>query len=321
MGGADWTAVLRELFRVLVFPGFAFLLLLALAGEWLDRKAYARYQHRMGPPWFQPAADLIKLLAKEDLVPRLASRAVFTFLPVLALAAVACAYVYLPVAGGRAVYAFPGDLLVVAYLLTLPAILFFLAGWFSGSPYGAVGGVRAATQLLGYEVPLLLAVLAPAVVAGSWSISEVSRTLAGRPELLPLQVIGLVVALLALQGKLERVPFDIPEAETEVVAGTFTEYSGGRLALFRLAIGAELVVGLTLISNLYLGGHAAWGPVPGLVVYLFKLAVLVLILAAVRAAAARLRIEQMVTFCWRVLVPAALLQLFVVVALRGWWLL
>jgi NADH-quinone oxidoreductase subunit H len=312
--------ILIELVEVLVFPGLGFLVVYALFCEWVDRRAYARLQNRWGPPWFQPFADLIKLAAKEDVVPAGADRAFFTALPIFDVAAVACAFLYIPVFGARAVFSFSGDIIVVAYLLSLPTLILFLAGWYSNNAFSALGSMRTVTQLLAYEVPLLLAILGPAMLAGSWSVSDAAVFMRTHPALLPLNVIGFLVSLIALQGKLERVPFDIPEAETEIVAGTFTEYSGRRLALFRLATDMEMVVGAALIANLFLGGTAAVGPVPGFILFLAETLFVVLLLSWIRATCARIRIEQMVAFCWRYLVPAALVQVLIFVVVKGWWL-
>jgi len=312
-----------ELLQLLVFPGLAFLFVYALFVEWVDRRLYARLQHRWGPPWFQPLADFIKLMAKEDIEPEGANRTWFNILPVFAATAVAAAFLYIPVWQPHAALSFQGDLVVVAYLLTIPTVVFFLAGWFSNNPFSALGGVRAVTQLLAYEVPLLLAFFAPAMLAQSWCIADIVEFMRANPGLIPLQVLGFGVAVIALQGKLERVPFDIPEAETEIVAGPFTEFTGRRYGLFRLTSDMEMVVGAALIGNLFLGGYEniwLWtGPLAGFVSFLAKTLFVVFILALIRAVCARIRIEQMVRLCWRYLVPLAVVQLLVVVAIKGWW--
>ncbi|MCL6451501.1 MAG: NADH-quinone oxidoreductase subunit H [Acetobacteraceae bacterium] len=305
---------------VLVFPGFLFLFVYALFCEWLDRKLYARLQNRVGPPWFQPFADFVKLLAKEDVVPKGASRGFFLALPPLAVAAVASAFLYVPVYAERAPYWFQGDIIVVAYLLSLPTLIFFLAGWYSNNPFSSIGATRAVTQLLAYEVPLLLVILGPALISGEWSVSGASAYMRSHPALIPVQLLGLAVAVVALQGKLERVPFDIPEAETEIVAGTFTEFGGRRLALFRLATDMEMVVGAALLGSLFLGGYGPVGPVPGFVFFLLKTLFIVFLLCCLRAVSARIRIDQMVGFCFRWLIPAAVAQVLILVALKGWWL-
>lgn len=306
------------IFNIIVFPGFLFLLGFALAGEWLDRKLYARMQNRMGPPWFQPLADIVKLSAKEDTIPSGADRSLFKMMPVVALTATVVAVFYIPLWNTTALSAFTGDLIVVLYLLTIPTLTFFLGGWFSRSVYSLIGAARALSQLFAYEIPLLLAVLAPAMLAGSWSISEIAAFYAARWYLVPINVIGFVVSMVALLGKLERVPFDIPEAETEVVAGSFTEYGGRLLALFRLCVDVEMIVGASLIAAIFLPFGLGLTPWLAFVIYLIKVEALILLISFMRTIMARLRIDQMIDFCWKYLAPAAFLQLVVNLLLKGY---
>ncbi len=304
-------------FYILVFPGFLFLLGFALAGEWLDRKLYARMQNRAGPPWFQPLADIVKLSAKEDTIPLGADRTVFKLMPVVALTSTVVAVFYIPIWSTNAISAFTGDLIVVLYLLTIPTLTFFLGGWFSRSLYSLVGAARALSQLFAYEIPLLLAVLAPAMLAGSWSISEIAAFYAQRWWLTPVNLIGFVVSMVALLGKLERVPFDIPEAETEIVAGSFTEYGGRFLALFRLCVDVEMIVGTSLVAAIFLPFGLGLPPWLGFIIYLAKVEGLILVISFLRTIMARLRIDQMIDFCWKYLAPIAFLQLVVNLLLKG----
>ncbi|HEX2954646.1 MAG TPA: complex I subunit 1 family protein, partial [Bacillota bacterium] len=240
--------VLSNFFYMLVFPGFLFLSFYGLICEWVDRKFYARFQNRIGPPWYQPEADFIKLMGKEEIIPEKADPVMFRALPIFAVAAVLTAFLYLPVWGAKGAYAFSGDLIVVFYLLTIPTLTFFLAGWHSTSLFATIGSLRNVTQLFAYEVPLLISLLGPAIISGSWSISEIARFFAGHPLMILLNLVGFFVALIAVQGKLERVPFDIPEAETEIVAGSLIEFTGRLLGIFRLAVDLEMVVAATLLS-------------------------------------------------------------------------
>src|SRR5512136_677046 len=121
--------MLRSLVDILVFPGFLFLVAFGLFAEWVDRKLYARFQNRMGPPWFQPLADIIKLFGKESIIPEEVDRRMFKLLPMVALASTMTAFTYIPVWGPRALFSFQGDVIVVLYLLTIPTLTFFLAGW------------------------------------------------------------------------------------------------------------------------------------------------------------------------------------------------
>lgn len=312
----------QSLFYVLVFPGFAFLFGYALVAEYADRKLYARLQNRVGPPAVQPAADFLKLLSKESIVPEDAEETIFEAAPIVALAGVLTPILYVPVWSAEAVFAFQGDLIVVLFLLTIPSFALIFGGWHSRNAFGQVGTVRTLTQLFGYEIPFFLACLAPAVAAGTWSVSGIASFVGTRPLYIPVFAIGFAVALLSLQAKLERIPFDVPEAETELVTGPLVEYSGRKLALFRLTKDVELVVGAALLSALFLGGPypagaiavagSTAGAILGFGVFLVKTLAIVFVLTVLRAVLARLRIEQLVSVFYLWLVPLALIQLAVV---------
>lgn len=308
---------MMSLVNMLVFPGLLFLVAFGLAAQFIDRKLYARLQNRVGPPWFQPLADLIKLFAKESVLPWEAHPGFFVLMPVLAFASVVTASFYIPIWGGHALFSFKGDLVVVLYLLTLPTLSFFLAGWFSTSLFSMIGAVRSLTQLFAYEVPLFMSVLAPAILADTWSLSEMARFYTVHPEFMLFNVIGFMVALVALLGKLEKVPFDIPEAETEIVGGAFTEYSGWLLGFFRTAIDVEMVVGASLLAAVFLPFGLGLPAAAVFALYLVKVVFVVALLALLRTIFARLRIEQMVNFCWKFVAPAALLQILINLVAKG----
>jgi NADH-quinone oxidoreductase subunit H len=316
--------VIKPLLYILVFPGFAFQFIYSTYLEWMDRKLYARMQNRRGPLYtgyngiLQPVADILKLFFKEDIVPAGADRFMFSFMPILGLAAVVTAGLYIPVWLFTAYNSFEGDLIVVLYLLSVPTLVLFLAGWFSVSPFSLIGATRVLTQLFAYEVPFFLALLTPAVVAGSWQIHRIAMFpwTSGAWWTIPIQVLAFIVALLTLQAKLERVPFDIPEAETEVVGGPLTEYSGKKLALFRIQKDVLMLVGSAFIAALFLGGFPG-GIVLGGLQLLIKTAIVVFLLSVVRASFARIRIDQIVSFSWKYLAPISLVQLLVILILKG----
>lgn len=308
---------MSSLFYILVFPGFLFLSFFALWVEYLDRKIYARLQNRIGPPWFQPTADFIKLLAKEDLIPRDANPTFFILAPILALTAAVTAFLYIPIWGPVSLFSFTGDVIVILYLLTIPTLCFFIGGWYSTSLYCRLGAVRTVTQLFAYEVPLLMGILSPAILANTWSLSEMVSFYSQHPWYWLINLIGFVVALVAVHGKLEKTPFDIPEAETEIVAGGFTEYSGRLLAFFRLTIDIEMIVAGALLAVVFLPFGLHSGPVIGFIGFVFKVLFMVVLFSLARTVFARLRIDQMISFCWKYLVPLALLQLLINLVLKG----
>jgi NADH-quinone oxidoreductase subunit H len=301
---------LQTIAALLFFPGGIFLLANGLAYEWIERKLIARLQNRVGPRLFQPLADLIKLLAKEEIVPEGVDRRIFVALPILALAGGLTAALYVPLFGFRPAYSFPGDLLATLYFLSLLTLCTGLAGSNTLDRFAIVGAVRTLTQLFSYEAPFLLALLGPAIVARSWQISEIVAFTEGR-WLLFSQPIGFLVAIIGLMGKLELPPFDAPEAETEIVAGALTEYSGRGLALFRLGKGVELVVGLCLVVVLYMGGLEGGALAP--LVFLLKTLPLLLLLAGLQALMTRLRIDQTVGLWWRYGTLLVLVQWLVLV--------
>ena len=299
--------MINAAFTLLIFPGFAFLLLCAFAFEWIDRRVTARLQGRVGPPWYQPVADLIKLLAKEDILPKGAQERACAALPIVSLAMVLTAALYIPV-GNRVVSAFEGDLIVVIFLLSIPSLAYFLAGWLSVSVYSVVGGNRSLLQYFSYEVPLLMALAGPAILSGSWSISTISQHQAGTVWAALVQPLGFVLALIGLIGKLKRSPLDIPKAKSEISAGPLTEFSGRKLALWNLSVHIKTVIGIFLLVNLFMsGGSSLFLPV--LVGFGLKALLLLVIFSIIGATYARLRIDQLANIGWRVLAPLALLQL------------
>lgn len=299
----------RDVAALLLFPGGLFLLVMGMAYEWLDRKLLARLQNRSGPRWFQPLADAVKLLAKEEVVPAGVNRTLFVILPVVALAGALTAALYVPLLGLRPSYSFPGDLIVTVYLLSLLTLCTGLAGANTRNRFSLVGAIRALTQLFAYEAPFMMALMGPAVAAGSWQISEILAHADGK-LLLIIQPVGLIIALVGLMGKLEMPPFDAPEAETEIVAGALTEYSGRGLALFHLGRGIELVVGLTLVAAFYLGG------VSNPLLFLVKTLGLLFVIVVLQSLMTRLRIDQTVGLWWQYGALLLLLQ-WVVILLIG----
>jgi NADH-quinone oxidoreductase subunit H len=226
-------------------------------------------------------------------------------------------FLYIPLWSTHALFSFDGDVIVVIYLLTIPTLAFFLAGWYSTSLFAAVGAVRTLTQMFAYEVPLFMGILSPAIVAGTWSLSGIAQFYHMHPLYWLANLIGFVVCLIALQGKLEKVPFDIPDAETEIVGGTFTEYSGRLLAFFRLALDIELIVGSALLAAVFLPFGLGLPAEAGFVLFVFKILFIVVLLAVFRTVMARLRIDQMVEFCWKYLAPAALVQIAISLVIKG----
>jgi NADH-quinone oxidoreductase subunit H len=310
---------------IFVFPGIVFLLAYALFCEFLDRKIAARMQQRVGPPFYQPFADLVKVLGKEVIDPKGVDRRIFDAAPLVALAAVVTAYFSIPVIG-ISPFEFEGDLVVVLYLLSVPTVILFVIGWLSRNVYCAMGGVRAVTQLFIYEVPFFLALLAPAIMAETWSVSEIAVWQQQHLWFALLQPIGFIVAIIGLQAKLERTPFDIPEAETEIVAGPWTELTGRRLAVMHLTTDVSLVTGSALIAAVYLGGpllplqvSPGWlGATVGFALFLIKTLAVLLVLSSIKVATGRIRLDQLNDIGWKYIAGAAILQVGIVLIMNAW---
>ena len=294
---------------LVVFPGGLFLLAGGMAYEWADRKLLALLQNRVGPRWFQPLADTIKLLAKEEIIPDKANKILFIGLPLVALAGALTAALYVPMAGIKPTYGFPGDLIVTLYLLSLLTLCLGLAGTNTLDRFSMIGATRTLTQVFSYEAPFLLALLVPAVTAGSWQIGTIA-TYAQSHWLILVQPVGFIVALIGLMGKLEMPPFDAPEAHTEISAGALTEYSGRGLAFFHLARAVELIVGLVLVSAIYLGGvsNPFW--------FLAKTLALLLTMVGIQSLLTRLRIDQTVGLWWRYGAILVLVQWLVLILVK-----
>ena len=292
---------------LLLFPGGLFLLGSGLFFEYVDRKLIARFQNRVGPRWFQPLADVIKLLAKEEIIPTGTVKGLFIVLPIVAVTAALTAALSVPLFGFKPVFSFSGDLIVTLYLLSMMTLCIGLAGANTEDRFSIVGATRALTQLFSYEAPFLLALLGPAIVLGTWNISEIDQAATQNIWFIVSQPIGFLAAMIGLMGKLELPPFDAPEAETEIVAGALTEYSGRGFALFKIGRDVELVIGLTLIASFYLGGFTS--PLD----FLWKTALLLLVTAALQSLFARLRIDQTVGLWWRVGTILVLAQLVLII--------
>jgi len=321
------------IFRILIFPGFTFILFLTLFCDWVERKLEARIQNRVGPMVagpagiLQPLADFIKLLTKEDIEPRDTKKLVFRFAPLVAFSIMMFAMCFLPIDGasvlsyGQTIGGFNGDLIIILAFATIANFLLFLAGWASANPYGTIGSARVLTQFLGYDIPLFLIALTPAFIAGSLQISVIASS-----QVFPFILLApwaFILFIITLQAELEKDPFDVPHSESELVGGLETEYTGAKLAFLHLTRDVQVVFGSALVVELFLGGPS--GPVFFGLDWLFytiwfvlKLLVVVVIGEYITTVFARLRIDQVLSLNWKIMLPAALLSLILTAALVTW---
>ena len=286
-----------------------------LVSSWIDRKVTARVQYRVGPPLLQPAYDIIKLLGKETLVSARSRGRGFLLAPVVGLAAGLVAATILWAANLWPAEGFLGDLIVVIYLLTIPAIAAIYGALASGSPHATFGASREMKLLLSYELPLVLAVLVPVVqmarAAGeagpSFSIGALVTFQAESGWVLfsASGVLAAVVALVAMQAKLTLVPFDLPEAETELMAGSMLEYSGPPLAMIKLTRALLLAVAPVFLVTLFAGGVSDAASPMAWLAFAGKYVVVLVLVVLMRNTNPRLRIDQTVRLFWFGAAPVA----------------
>ncbi|MGA9598300.1 MAG: NADH-quinone oxidoreductase subunit NuoH [Acidimicrobiia bacterium] len=315
-------------FKVVVV--LAAMLVVALVLIWGELKWGAHIQARVGPwyaggrwGWAQPLADAVKFLQKEDLVPTAADGPVFRLAPYVMIAGTLAVFVVIPI--GPSLVARDLDigafyLLAVSSLSTLGVLM---AGWSSGNKYSLIGGVRAGAQLIAYELPLVLAVVAVVIEAGTLSLSGIVNAQAATslPFVVP-QIIGFVVFLVASLAELNRTPFDLPLAESELTMGYLTEYSGLRFTMFFLGEYAGMVSMGAIIATLYLGGY--WAPglssdalkFAGPVILLVKIFVVAFLMIWIRWTYPRIREDQLQAIAWKWLIPLALFNIVITATLK-----
>lgn len=303
---------LIEIIKILVFPGFLFMLVLGMVFHWFDRKLVARFEGRVGPPWYQPLADVVKLFAKEDILPEGTNPIFASLLPMVSFASVLTAGFYIPIAfqGGAS---FEGDFIVIVFLLSLPSLLYFLGGWTTSGVYSVLGGNRSLLQYFSYEVLFLLAVSGTAIASGSWSLDGIRQAQENALPFIIPQAAGYLLSLAGLIGKLKREPYDIPKAKSEMVMGPLTEYSGKKLALWHLTIQVQTIAGLALLIHCYFAGFWQMNTLSGFLIFMALLLGEQFILSAISAIFARLRIDQLIHLNWRVLIPISLLHNILVI--------
>ena len=308
------TESLLALLHMLVFPGGVFALGVGLFFKGLDRRMEARLQRRVGPPLNQPLLDLAKLLTKETIIPDTANKTAFLAAPVIGFTGMAVCAAFIPIPGVYQGLMNTGDLLVIFYLLPIPAIALMIGGSASSSPFGAVGFSREMVMMLAYEVPLLCVLLTVAMLVGKgfgggveFSLAEVVRYQADRGQLgfNPVMIPALFAYLMFLPGTMGVVPFDIPEAETEIIEGPLLEYGGPPLALYLLGSALKTFVVLGLGVAIFFPGTISDNALVNLVWFICKcFGLMVVSITVVKAATGRFRVDQ--AFWFYVKYPTAL---------------
>ena len=332
----QWFTVLETLGYILIFPGFLFCFLVGLFLSGVDRKIVAKMRKRVGPPLLQPFYDFFKLCGKETIVPAAANKGMFLAAPLVGLASLIVLQLFIPVFNFTA-FSTMADVIVILYLLLIPALAMIVGGAASGSPYAGVGLSREMVTVIACELPLVLVLLAIAKVVGNamgtglvLSMSEIVKYQSSSGSLIThISMIPAAIAfLLIIPGETGSHPFDTAEAETEICEGLLAEYSGGPLAVFKLSHSIKVLTLSSLFVALFLGGlggqieslvgffglnAAAAGMIGGLIgailLVLLCLVITIVFISLVHAVTARLKVEQVFKYYWTVVTGLALLSL------------
>jgi NADH-quinone oxidoreductase subunit H len=303
------------LFIVLGFVTYAIL---------AERKVIGWIQNRVGPnqvgPWglLQTVADILKLLLKEDTIPREADRFLFKLAPLIAFVPAFAVLAVMPFSAQIKFADIGVGLLYYLAISSITTIGMLLGGWASNNKYALLGGMRSAAQMISYEIPLVLSVVGIVLTVGSLNLTDIVEAQQKTWFIFP-QIIGFFIFLIASISELNRTPFDLPEAESELVAGYHVEYSGFRFAFFMLAEYVYIFAMASLTTVLFLGGwNAPFGFtfLPGIIWFILKLLSIVFLLYWIRATMPRIRVDQLMQFAWKVLLPLALLNILLTTVLK-----
>jgi NADH-quinone oxidoreductase subunit H len=301
---------------------------------WVELKLGAHMQHRLGPMypggyhgWAQTLADGIKFVLKENIVPRAADRSVFALVPYVTMLGAALIFVVIPAGRHLIIEDLDVGVFYVLAASSVGVIGILMAGWASANKYSLLGALRAAAQLIAYELPLVFSVAAVAMLAGSLSLVDIVEAqkqliIFGFPiPFIVFQIIGFPIYLTAATAELTRPPFDMPVAEAELITGAFTEYTGIRFAFSLFAAEYIAMIGLAALgATIYMGGylppHMALDFVPGIVWLMLKTGTILFLLIWIRWTFPRLREDQLQKFAWKALVPLSLVNIFLTGALK-----
>lgn len=294
----------------------------ALFGVWLERKVSARLQLRYGPTELGPAgllqtlADTVKLVLKEDITPERADVPLFRVAPLLVFVPIAMSLSVIPMTSRFVALDTEVGMLFFLAIPSVSVLGVLLGGWASRNTYATIGSMRGAAQMISYEIPRSLAVLSVALLAGSLRPLQVAGE--WRVWWIPVTAIGFVVYVVSSIAELNRGPFDLPEAESELVAGYFADYSGIRWAIFMMAEYGGLLAASAFGAFAFLGGAAGLPGVAGVGLFALEIVALVVLMMWVKWTFPRMRADQLMDVAWKVLTPMALVQLLIVAGVVAW---
>lgn len=292
----------------------AFILSMVMAAIYIERRGMGRMQSRLGPnrvgPFglLQPVADAIKILLKENIVPTKADKVIHFLAPIVAFAPVMVVFTVLPFQNGAALADLNIGILFIVAISSVSSVGTFMAGWGSGNKYSLLGAMRAVAAIVSYEIPLVLGIVSVVLMAGTLSMNGI--VLSQNIPYILMQPLGFLVFFMAALAEINRSPFDLFEADQEIIAGYQTEYSGMRFAMFYLVEYAEAIAMSAIISTLFLGGWR--GPVlPPWLWFIVKTIIVFFVIVWIRTTLPRVRIDQLMALAWKFLLPVGLLNLFI----------
>ncbi|MFI5448522.1 MAG: NADH-quinone oxidoreductase subunit H [Candidatus Bathyarchaeia archaeon] len=319
--------MILEILEAIIFPGALYTIGMGFLFDWLDRKTSARMQGRIGPmiagPYgtLQPLADFLKLLFKEEIIPSHADKLVFLFAPALFFMAPILSMLFIPIIGPTSIAGFQFDILAILFLLGFSAFVVSILSFSSASSFTTVATGRLVLQYVSYEIPLVLSIIAAALCSRSLSVEGVvgAQTRIWNVFFAPIAFCVFIVAMMA---ELEKAPFDIPSAKTEIVGGWLTEFSGRALAFLKLTKEVSYVFGCALAVSLFLGGPL--GPilnfgVPVSILYFIYFTVKILgvgfVIFVLKTSLTRIKIGQATQLFWKILTPLSLCQILLILIL------
>ncbi len=298
-----------------------FVLVLVIVFIWYERRLLGRFQIRLGPNRlgpegiFQPIATAVKILLKEDIVPDKADRFVHWLAPIVVFAPVLMVFAVIPLGPGAILADLNVGVLYFVAVGSVSAVGIYMAGWGSNNKYALIAAMRTVAQIVSYELPLVLSLLGVVLMVGSMSMTKIVDA-----QVLPfviVQPLGFLIFFLGALAEMNRCPFDLLEADSEIVAGYHTEYSGMKFAMFYLGEYGHALAYACIITTLFLGGWR--GPVlPPFLWFLIKVVAVFSLIVWLRATLPRLRVDQLMAFTWKGLFPMALINIFVVAVEMLW---
>jgi NADH-quinone oxidoreductase subunit H len=300
-----------------------FVLTTAIAFIWFERRGIGRFQIRQGPnrtgPFglLQPVADVVKILTKEDIVPSKGDKLVFWLAPVATFVPVMMIFAVVPLQNGAMLADLNIGILYVIAISSMAIVGIFMAGWASNNKYSLIGAMRDVAMLISYEIPLVLSIIGVVLITGSLSLNDIVTS--QRIPFIFLQPLGFLIFFLASLAECHRTPFDLVEADSEIVAGYNIEYSGMKFGTLFLAEYAEVIALSAIMTTLFLGGWQ--GPLlPSILWFLIKVFAVFFVIIWIRSTIPRLRIDQVMAFAWKFLLPLALINLFITSLQVVFWL-